>query len=107
MYVKITAGSHGGDLIFETAGPIESGALAAEVDNDGEVAYTEAIPSMPALLHMLEIDLEQRTKYERTSGLVRIRWARWPDQEEGSVGLVTTRNVFIVGDDGKTIDRVR
>jgi hypothetical protein len=125
MYVKVTHGdAMGGDFLLPVTGPIHSGSIAISFDPNaqdhdvgGELAkelgrqmlYGDgaAVQSMPLnRIHVLEID-QHRTQYEANKNLLAVRYVWWDEPMDGLHAVVTTRNIFIVGDDGKTIDRVR
>jgi hypothetical protein len=111
MYVKITAGERHGDVIFETSGAVNYDTIAAKLGGNatetsiGDVDFGEAVGVTFNELSVLEIDRSQ-TRYEEGKGIFVFRYAWWVDDRRGFVGVVTTRNIFIVGDNGKTIDRV-
>jgi hypothetical protein len=111
MYVKVTGDAEHGDTIWETGGPVQSGfyAILIEqvVDGDPVFDFKDGLPYVPSTLHIHEIDVSQQTKHEKEHNRVAVRFAWWPDAAGDSVGVVTTRNIFLVGDNGKTIDRVR
>ena len=120
MYVKVTAGEHltgaKGDFIIEVKdGPIYSDYAAVVLGDDakwddgnlvdlGHTDFSEAMGCSPNTLHTLEF-LPDQTKYEKNKGIVAFRYAYWHN-DEGITAVITTRNIFIVGANGKTIDRV-
>lgn len=113
MYVKVTLSDGHGDFIQEVGpGPLESGSVTIKryLDDDAEAniltQVAEALDIVWAQAHLLEID-PQQTKYELNEGLLTVRYVWWYVPDSGTEGVVTTRNIFIVGNDGKTIDRVR
>ena len=111
MYVKVTMDVEHGDTFWQTEGPIDSGLYTVPFKDDGDgpiFDFQKGLPSVPLLLHIHEIDMDQQTEYERNKNIVAVHFATWPDPENvQSIGVVTTRNIFILGDNGKTIDRVR
>lgn len=130
MYIKVAYGDHqSGDFLLDVTGPIHSGLAAIKydpeaVDNDvvGELGRTlerarlrelgqdqsddliHPIPFNHA--HVLTIDPAQ-TKYERRQGLVGVQYAWWDEPMDGLHVVITTRPIYILGDNGKTIDKVR
>ena len=119
MYVKVTAGDHihgqRGDFLTEVTPPIYSDYAAAKLDNakwdnDGkliswEIDWNEALGASVQYMHFLEFHIDQ-TEYERMNGMVAFRYVWWHDRDRGIEAVVTTRKIFIVGENGKTIDRV-
>lgn len=112
MYIKVTVGDGHGDFIQEVGpGPLESGSVAIKWEpNALDINILEQVAKHLdihwAQAHLLEIDPHQ-TKYELNEGLLAVRYVWWYVPDSGTEGVVTTRNIFIVGNDGKTIDRVR
>lgn len=109
MFVKVTGDADHGNTLWETPGPVEFGFYSIpfeDEDGNGPTPKYSELPAMPSLFYVREIDSSQRTKYELSKGLVSVRFAWWPDPEHGSVGVVTTRSIFIMGPTGDTIDRV-
>lgn len=121
MYVKVTAGGgenvptgnylaevHG-DLFFDThATPLGRNAVW---DDDGRLRSPGDIDFSGLLrvegsfsLHVLEFTIS-REEFEQHGEVVPFRFAWWRDPKDGLVGVVTTRNIFILGENGKTIDR--
>lgn len=119
MYVKVTAGNHPfgqrGDFLTRVHPPLYSDFAAIEIsgmewNEDGSVKSWDSVDWAEVVgphqaLYMLEFQPDQ-TEYERNKGIVAFRYARWDDPSQGGVAVVTTRNIFIVGENGKTIDRV-
>lgn len=124
MYVKVTCGvsPHSkrptGDFLCEVHTPIYFDVVAAPVggnaewDENGYLIHPGDVDFGKAMgvdglsyLHVLEIAAEQ-TEYEKARGLVPFRYVWWHDPDKGIMGVVTTRHIFILGDNGKTIDRV-
>lgn len=133
MYVKVTFGKRmGGDFLLELPRktPIHSGSYAIPFDPDardhdiagglgkaiaedieGEAQTKDHEDSQRSFfaggLHVLEIEQHQ-TQYEANKGLLVVKAVWWTDPEDGMPhGVVTTRNIFLQGDDGRTIERVR
>lgn len=120
MYVKVTAGHHPygqrGDFLIEVHGPIYSDFAAATLgknaqwDDDhtlvspGDVDWGDVMGASINYLHMLEFIADQ-TQYEANENMVAFRYAWW-ESDKGIEAVVTTRNIFILSDQGKTIDRV-
>lgn len=112
MYISITAGQGHGDVLQDVGdGPIESGTVAVEwgEDSDDNDILAELSKHLDITwgARLLEIDPAQRTEYERNKGIIAVRYAWWYVPDNGAMGVATTRNIFIVGDDGKTIGKVR
>jgi hypothetical protein len=107
MYVKVPSINDQGDFITQAAGPINSGTVLLDFGpNDTEVLdqLNEAIDANVSYLHVLQVGIGERPPL----GPVSVRYATWYDPTEGQVeGVVTSRHIFIVGENGKTIDRVR
>ena len=119
MYLKVAAGHHPygqrGDFLIEVRGPVYYDYAAvrlgagAEWDEDhglvsvGDVDWSEAMGASVDYLHMLEFTADQ-TQYEANEEMVAFRYAWW-ESERGIEAIVTTRNIFIMSDDGKTIDK--
>ncbi len=112
MYIKVTVGDGHGDFIQEVGpGPLESGTIAVEWDPDAEdnnvlAKVAQELDIVWSQARLLEID-PQQTRYELNTGVAAVRYVWWYVPDSGAEGVVTTRNIFIVGNDGKTIDRVR
>lgn len=108
MYIKITAGEGHGDVLYDAGDQVQSGYVAAPLQegNSEYPDFTKAIGVAIHEIHICEFRPDQ-TKYEKNHGLFAFRYAWWITDGVGVVCVVTTRNIFIVGDDGKTIDRVR
>lgn len=108
MYVKVNQGHEGQDLHFQARNPITSGFLfidPAEVDTDhGEPEWGDFL--MDLIPHGDWYIGEVFTQNFDDEKRYRIRYAWWPSDDFISA-VITTRNIFIMGDDGKTIDRVR
>ncbi len=113
MYISITAGQGHGDFLQDIGqGPIESGTVALEWDDDSDDNHVlrklgDSLDITWAEARLLEIDPEQRTEYERNKGWIAVHYAWWYITDLGSVGVATTRHIFIMGDDGKTVGKVR
>lgn len=131
MYVKVTAGNHvgggRGDFLARVHPPLYSDHIAAKLGPNAEwepcegmrsgrqlknpgqaLDFEEAIGAHIDFLHLLEFSPEQ-TEYERNqgpNGLVSFRYVWWEDPDTGLTAVITTRNIFILGENGKTIDRV-
>ena len=120
MYVKVTAGAHPygqrGDFLTKAHPPLYSDYAAthlpdAKWDDEGhliswgDVDWSEAMGAQCEYVHFLEFEIEQ-TVYEQLNGMVAFRYVWWSDPETGLTAVITTRNIFIVGENGKTIDRV-
>jgi len=126
MFVKVTAGKrldgHKGAFLTEAEGPVNSG--LAEVwlptsafDDDGYLVDTgdllyESIIDVPATrFHMLEMRGDLNIRSDKTleehpgESPMLVHWV-WFSSRDGSEAVVTTRNIFILNDSGKTIDRV-
>lgn len=108
MYVKVNQGREGQDLIFAARNPITSGFAyfdPSEVDTShGEPEWLDHLGDLIPhgdwyLGEVFPQNFNDEQKY-------RIRYAWWPS-DDGWSGVVTTRNIFILGDNGKTIDKVR
>ena len=110
MYVKVTGDGKHGDSLWETSGPIESGRYGLPfTDEDGEgpvFDFEKGLPFVPQLLAIREVDLDGQTTYEKNHSLISVRFAWWFDKMEGTIGVVTTRNIFIMSQEGHTIDKV-
>ena len=120
MYVKVTAGNHPygqrGEFLIEVEPPIYFDHVAvklgknAQWDDDhnlvspGDVDFSEALGASINYLHMLEFTADQ-TQCEVNQDMVAFRYVWW-HSAKGIEAVVTTRNIFIVGENGKTIDRV-
>ena len=113
MYISVTAGEGHGDFLQDVGeGPIESGTVALSWKEglggaDILDRLAKAIDCVWEQSRLLEIDSSKRTEYEYSKGWMAIRYAWWYVPDVGPVGVATTRNIFIVGDDGKTIGKVR
>ena len=109
MYVKVTGDAKHGSSLWETVGPVHSGLYGVpftDSDDQGPVFdFAEGLPFVPNLLNMREITVDNRTEYERGEDLVTVRFAWWFTTED-SVGVVTTRNIFIMSGEGHTVDKV-
>lgn len=121
MYVKVTAGDHPygakGDFLTEVHPPIYSDFIAAKLgknaewDDDknlispGDVDWDKELGASIDYLHMLEFTADQ-TQYEANKDIVAFKYAWWHDPDTGITAVITTRNIFILGANGKTIDRV-
>ena len=123
MYVKVTHGKNmGGDFLKELPGDeIYSGTAilpweSSKQDGDllggndlGSLLWEELDFQGPFwhTLHILEINLDQYVHTDPDDGrewlIVKYVW--W--HTDGISAVATTRNIFILGDNGKTIDRVR
>ena len=109
MYVKVTAGDHPygakGDFLTRVYPPIYFDHIAAVLDENGEVDFEKALNASLDFIHHLEFDTSQ-TVYEQNKNMVAFRYVWWEDPETGLTAVITTRNIFILGETGKTIDRV-
>lgn len=122
MYIKVTHGDNmGGDFLIEATDPLYSGLAAIPFDPNQDDDIVEALShelgrqlsssESPVPLpfnhaYVLEIDPAQ-TEYEKNKGVLAVRYVWWFELNDGIHVVITTRNIFIVGDNGKTIDRVR
>lgn len=126
MYAKVTYGdAMGGDFLCEVYSPIHSGSMAIPFDpedsdhNPGlklaKAVGREMLPrtqegdyqAMPFnTCHVLAITEDKRTEYERNTGQLVVKFVWWDEPGDGLHAIVTTRNIFITGENGKTIDRV-
>lgn len=125
MYVKVTAGrdpqspgQHHGDFLAEVVPPLYSDHVAAPLGRNaersekgailtvGDVDFPGAIGAEFAVLHVLEIDPQNTVVQEDGSELFSFRYAWWDDPGVGRTAVITTRNIFVLGANGKTIDRV-
>jgi hypothetical protein len=120
MYVKVTAGAHPygqrGDFLIEVEPPIHFDHIAAPLGENaqwdadhnlvspGDIDFQKAIGADINYLHMLEFTADQ-TQYEANKEVVAFRYVWWAS-DKGIEAVVTTRRIFIVGENGKTIDRV-
>ncbi len=121
MYVKVTAG-HGpngmhGDFLCEVTDPIYFDYVAAPIGEDatfdedgkltnpGSIDFNEALHAHIEFMHLLELNPDQ-TRFEDNQGIIAFRYVWWNDPELGITAVITTRRIFIVGPDGRTIDRV-
>lgn len=120
MYLSVTAGIGHGDFLIEAQDPIYSGTAVIPWANtpDHDVGsllwnYLElAERDWWAELHVLEIDDEgivDEATPEGTGGrrVLVPKYAWWMKPDVGCCGIVTTRTIFILGTNGKTIHRVR
>lgn len=113
MYISVTAGEGHGDFLQDVGeGPIESGTVALEWNGgSGGVEILDKLAKAIGIVwvqsRLLDIDPDQRTDYERNKDWIAVRYAWWQIEGTGAVGVATTRNIFITGDDGKTIGKVR
>jgi hypothetical protein len=128
LYLKVAYGDHqSGDFLLNVTGPLHSGVVAIPFDpnkdNDivgqlekalGEVGAREAgqigqedrYQPKFNYAHILAIDPAQ-TLYEKNQGYVAVRYVWWDEPMDGINVVITTRSIFILGDNGKTIDKVR
>jgi len=120
MYVKVTAGHHPygqrGDFLIEVEPPIYFDFTAAKLGKNaewdenhdlvspGDIDFSEALGASVDYLHMLEFTADQ-TQYEANQNMIAFRYVWW-HSDRGIEAVITTRNIFIVSDNGKTIDRV-
>ena len=131
MYVKVTAGTgpngmHG-DFLCEVTPPIYFDYAAVELGEDAEweedsrvtedaqpgmvlvnpgiIDFNKALNAHIEYMHLLEL-IPNQTRYEKNKNLIAFRYVWWNDPETGLTAVITTRNIFILGDNGKTIDRV-
>lgn len=111
MYVKVAyCDEQMGDFLIEVTGPIHSGLVALPYDPDAQDhdisgELRKVLDLSLSRVHVLEIEQNQ-TQYEANQGFVAVRYVWWED-DDGHHAVVTTRPIFVVGDNGKTIDRVR
>ena len=111
MFVKVTAGTdqQGGtipDTLFEAKGMVEHGIVVID-SKDPDPDWVSLIGRDFHRLHVLEVD--QSNPAQDADGQpmgVFVRWAGWVDHDPLYTGCVTTRNIYILGANGKTIDRV-
>jgi len=103
MYVKVTAGSTHDTMLFEAESPVHSGCVAGEWV-DSLIDFEKAIGHSATALHVLEFEPDQ-TAYEVSHNLASFRYAWWATRDQGTVCVVTTRNIFILNDHGDTIDK--
>ena len=123
MYIKVTAGDgpngRHGDFLCAVWPPIYFDHVAVEVGEDavwdtdgstllnpGTIDFNKALNASIEFMHLLELEPDQ-TRYEVNKNLFGFRYVWWNDPDTGLTAVVTTRNIFILGNDGKTIDRVR
>ena len=125
MYVKVTNGRdpnqpglHTGDFLAEVVPPLRSDHIVAEVGKNaergdtgrlitvGDVDFAYAIGAEFARMHVLEVAPEQTTSPDPDTEMFAFRYVWWDDPAVGRVAVITTRNIFILGENGKTIDRV-
>lgn len=121
MYVKVTAGGgpdvptgnflaevHG-ELFYDThATPLGENAVweSDRLQSPGDIDFRALLRVDVALsLTVLEFSIAHK-EYLEAGRVVPFRFVWWRDPKEGLRGVVTTRNIFILGDNGKTIDRV-
>lgn len=106
MYVKVNQGHEGEDFLLETHGPLTSGFKYFDLDEVSEHPDWIGMVGIPhgtaMVLDVLPQNFNGQEKY-------RVRYVWWPrnDGLGPFSGVVTSRNIFIVGDDGQTVDRVR
>lgn len=120
MYVKVTAGDHPGpkgDFLHEVHPPIYSDYVSAPLGEDaqwgedgklihpGLMDFSEALRASINHLYMLEF-IPDQTEYEVNKNIVGFRFVYWDDPGTGLTAVITTRRIFILSDQGKTIDRV-
>lgn len=117
MYVKVTAGTHGGDFLAKVHPPLHSDFIAVPLGKNavwdenhnlvspGDIDFGEALNIYMEYGHVLEISADQ-TQYEANKNMIAVRYAWWNDPDTGLTAVITTRNIFILGENGKTIDRV-
>ena len=118
MYVKVTAGNHPqgqrGDFIVHAGpGPIYSDFSLVPIpegwtveDGVSALDFEEVLGTPLHQLHVLEFQ-PSHVDHGNDANTVCFKYAWW--DEEGSArahAVVTTRNIFIMSDEGKTIDRV-
>ena len=117
MYIKVTAGADGnvGDFLLpinlSERGGLRFGYVTMPWSDDPESEFDYAAmmaavggTDVNETMHVLEFTPD-RTDYERDKGVASFKFARWHDRDSGMVTVATTRNIFILNDDGKTIDR--
>lgn len=126
MYVKVTSGNHShgqrGDFLCEVDPPIYSDHISVKLTDDAKwepsegnatgralvehgIDFEAALNAHIDFLHLLEFNPEQ-TDYEIKENMVSFRYVWWHDEKTGLTAVITTRNIFILGANGKTIDRV-
>ena len=124
MYVKVTngrdphlPGQHTGDFLAQVTPPLHSDHIAAPVGKNaektetgkvltiGDVDFPSEIGADFETMHVLEMSPDQ-TVYEANNEMFAFRYVWWDDPQTGRTAVVTTRNIFILGENGKTIDRV-
>lgn len=123
MYVKVNQAFGGSDFLIEVSTtPILSGTVAVNktavnwADPSYDIGHELAVAIFGTdesyltspwdELHVLQIDNEGQSEYERQNDLLAVKYAWWAENDSRKC-VVTTRNIFIVGNDGKTVDRVR
>ena len=119
MYVKVTAGDQAGikgDFLTKVYPPIYSDYIAAPLGKDaewkddflvhpGHIDFAEAIGADINHLYMMEF-VADRTAYEEAKDIIAFRYVWWNDPDTGLTAVITTRKIFIIGENGKTIDSV-
>lgn len=129
MYVKVTQGrGMGGDFLLKVRSdeinsgtavlPWDSEKMDGDLlgDNDIGQGLWEALDmggQWWRLLHVLEIDTDQfvvadaSSEKGTTDERLLAKYAWWWHEDGGAEAVVTTRNIFILGENGQTIDKVR
>jgi len=107
MYVKVE-GVH--PSLFEVpkgANPLEYGSRVV-IEPPWEIDWQKELEVALRFLHYRG-DSDVAPHHDVTGGpdfwVVHFAW--WTDDDRGSFGIVTTHDLYIMGDNGKTIDRVR
>ena len=114
MYVKVPTST--ADFLIEVTAPIffDHAAVVigktAEWDEKGNLTslgdtdWDKALQASVSYLHLLEFTADQ-TRYEAHENMVAFRYVWW-HSEKGIEAVITTRPIYIIGENGKTIDRV-
>lgn len=133
MYVQVTHGSKmGGDFLLEVpkGAALHSGTFAIPFDPKADdhdivgelsIAVSEEVNGEPrgngdyeewkrnffTEVHVLEIEQDQ-TQYEANKSLLVVKCIWWVDPTSGAMpAVVTTRNIFVIGENGQTVAKVR
>lgn len=121
MYVKVSAADlANADFLTEVSQPLHSGSAVvalggnAKWDDDGrlrspgDVDFSKALRASVEYIHVLEFTgfRSHCETDEAGNTLMPFRYAWWEDMAKGLTAIVTTRPIFILGDNGKTIDKV-
>lgn len=121
MYVKVTKGRGQGvppgDFLCEVSQPVHSGTATVGIPQEakwredgtllwpGNIDYSAALGVDLATVHQLEMSCGPTPNGNQPGTLV-FRYAYWADPATGLTAVVSTRNIFIIGANGKTVDRV-